>query len=404
MFTAFKSLFSNPHREEIKAEQEKIIQAQKTLSEEKQKLEQKTTQETYQLNLEKNKLGVALSGIADAVIGVDMQKNITIFNRAAELLTGFSQSEVSGKPIDSVIKIYDKNNELTFLHYCPINTKAAEGVVYNKEGLKIVGRNTSFVNLVSSKIPEGQNANLGCILSMHDITGSTQLESMKMDFISMAAHELRTPITSIKGYLSVYMQENKPNLNPGQLSLLQSIEQAVTQLTTLVENLLSAAKIDRGILNVSFENLDWQKFVSESVSNFQTRAKEKELTLEFMPSKNPVPQVKADKTRISEVLSNLVSNAINYTEPGGNIKVWVQTSGSSIVTKIADTGRGIPPEAISQLFNKFFRVTNAMEGGTKGTGLGLYIAKSIIEMHHGKIWVESAGLGKGSTFSFSLPL
>ena len=404
MLSALKNLFSNPHTEEIKTEQEKIIQAQKALSEEKQKFEAKTTQETYRLTLEKNKLAIALSGITDAVIGVDMQKNITIFNKAAEKLTGYSQNEVLGKPIDNIIKIYDKENELTFLHYRPINTKTGEGIVYNKEGLKIVGRKTYFVNLISSKIPEGQSANLGCILSMHDITGSAQLESMKMDFISMAAHELRTPITSIKGYLSVYMQENRPNLNADQLSLLQSIEQAVTQLTTLVENLLSAAKIDRGVLNVSFENLDWQKFIFETVSNFQSRAKEKEITLEFIPSKLAIPQVKVDKVRIGEVLSNLISNAINYTEPGGKIKVWAQGSGSSIVTKIADTGKGLPPEAIPQLFNKFFRVTSALEGGTKGTGLGLYIAKSIIEMHHGKIWVESGGLGKGATFSFSLPL
>lgn len=403
MFSALKDLFKNPQSEEIKAEQEKIIQAQNALREEKLKFQQHTAQETQQLTLENSKLSIALSGITDAIIGVDIQKNITIFNKAAESLTGLTQAEVLGKPIDGVLKIYDKTNALTFLHYCPINTKTP-GIIYTKEGLKIVGKKTSFVNLISSKIPEGQNANIGCLLSMHDVSGSQQLESMKMDFISMAAHELRTPITSIKGYLSVYMQENKPNLNADQLSLLRSIEQAVTQLTTLVENLLSAAKIDRGVLNISFENLDWQKFVSETVLNFQTRAKEKELQLEFISSKNPIPQVKVDKTRIGEVLSNLVSNAINYTEPGGKIKVWAQASGSNVVTSVADTGKGLPPEAIPQLFNKFFRVTSALEGGTKGTGLGLYIAKSIIEMHHGRIWVESAGLGKGATFSFSLPL
>ncbi|OGE17368.1 hypothetical protein A3F00_05245 [Candidatus Daviesbacteria bacterium RIFCSPHIGHO2_12_FULL_37_11] len=403
MLSALKNLFSNPHSDEIKAEQEKIVQTQKALQDEKLKFEQQKLQETTQLTLEKNKLSIALSGITDAIIAVDMQKNITIFNKAAEILTGLTQSEVLGKPIDSMLKIYDKANELTFLHYCPINIQST-GIVYKKEGLKVIGKKTSFVNLISSKIPEGQNANLGCILSLHDVSSSKQLESMKMDFISMAAHELRTPITSIKGYLSVYMQENRPNLNADQLSLLQSIEQAVTQLTTLVENLLSAAKIDRGVLNVSFENLDWQKFVSEAVSNFESRAKEKGISLEFIPYEAAVPQVKVDKVRIGEVLSNLISNSINYTEPGGKIRVWAQYIESNIITSIADTGKGLPPEAIPQLFNKFFRVTNALEGGTKGTGLGLYIAKSIIEMHHGKIWVESGGLGKGATFSFSLPL
>src|SRR3989344_5804411 len=404
MLSALKGLFSNPKSEEIKTEQEKIIQAQKALAEEKKNLEQKASQATSSLLLEKNKLSIALSAINDGVIGVDNKKNITIFNMAAQNLTGYKEVQVLGKPIDQILKIYDKNNELTFLHYCPINVKSLSGIVYNKEGLKIVGRETSVVNLISIKIPEAESADICCILTLHDVTGAAALESMKMDFISMAAHELRTLLTSIRGYLSVFMNENKASLNTDQLGLLNSIDQAVAQLMSLVENLLSAAKIERGVLNVSFEIIDWQKFVSDSVTNLKARALEKEIQLEFVPSKNQIPQVKVDKIRISEVLTNLISNAINYTDPGGKIKVFVESGGSNVITHIADTGKGIPPEAISQLFNKFFRITGALEGGTKGTGLGLYIAKSIVEVHHGKIWVDSPGLGKGSVFSFSLPL
>lgn len=400
----FSKIFSNTPSEEIKKEQENIIQAQKNLEKEKQSFKEEMTRYAYQLNAEKTKLSIALSGISDAVIGVDLKKNITIFNRAAERVTGYIQAEVLGKPIDQILKIYDKNNELTFLHYCPINSTNIDGVVYNKKSLKIVGKKTSFVNLITSKLVEGANVNLSCIISMQDVTGNEQLESMKADFISMAAHELRTPITSIRGYLSVFLNENKANLNADQLNLLNSIDQAVTQLMTLVENLLSAAKIDRGVLNVSFEVIDWPKFIKDIVSNLLPRAKEKEIQLDFIPPTNPIPQVKVDKIRITEVLSNLISNAINYTEPSGQIKVWMESSGSEIITHVKDSGKGIPPEALPQLFNKFFRITGAMEGGTKGTGLGLYISKSIIDMHHGKIWVESAGLGKGATFSFSIPL
>lgn len=400
----FSKIFSNTPSEEIKKEQENIIQAQKNLEKEKQIFKEEMTKYAYRLNIERTKLAVALSGITDGVIAVDLQKNISIFNKAAERITGYTQTEILGKPFDQVLKVYDKNNELTFFHYCPINSSNIEGVVYNKQGLKIIGKKTSFVNLITSRITEGASVNLACIISMQDVTGNEQLESMKADFISMAAHELRTPITSIKGYLSVFLSENKATLNQDQLGLLNSIDQAVTQLISLVENLLSAAKIERGVLNVSFEVVDWPKFVKDTTLILLPRAKDKEIQLDFIPPTNPIPQVKVDKIRITEVLSNLISNAINYTEPSGQIKVWTESNGSEIITHVQDTGKGIPPEAIPQLFNKFFRVTGALEGGTKGTGLGLYIAKSIIEMHHGKIWAASEGVGKGSTFNFSIPL
>ncbi|TSC65723.1 MAG: Multi-sensor signal transduction histidine kinase [Microgenomates group bacterium Gr01-1014_80] len=402
MLSALKDLFKSNSGEPNTPDP--ASQANLALEKEKQALEEKLSKYSYELSFEKNKMAAALSGITDAVVAVDLQRNITIFNKAAEHITGYLAQEVTGKPIDQMLKIYDKSNELTFLHYCPVNTSNIEGVVYNKNSLKIVGKKTSFVNLTSSKLKEGASVNLSCLISMQDITGQEQLEEMKMDFISMAAHELRTPITSIRGYLSVFLSENKSNLNADQLSLLNNINLAIEQLMSLVENLLSAAKIDRGILNVSYQVIDWPKFVSDTVTVFQLRAKDKEITLEFVPPAGAIPQVKVDKVRITEVLSNLISNAINYTEPGGAIKVSLESSATEITTHISDTGKGIPPEALNQLFNKFFRVTGALEGGTKGTGLGLYIAKSIIELHHGKIWAESPGVGQGSTFSFSLPL
>ncbi len=403
MFSALKNIFKGIP-DEVTNTPDATNQAKLALEKEKQEIEKKLSQSQYELTFERNKMAVALSGITDAVVAVDLERRITIFNQAAEHITGYLGSEVIGKPIDQVLKIYDKNNELTFLHYCPINTSSVEGVVYNQHNLKIVGKKTSFVNLVSSKLKEGASVNLACLISMQDVTGAEQLEEMKMDFISMAAHELRTPITSIRGYLSVFIQENKAILNTEQMSLLTSINMAVDQLMSLIENLLSAAKIDRGVLNVSYEVIDWPKFVSDTVTVFQPRAKDKEITLEFVAPAGAVPQVKVDKVRITEVISNLLNNAVNYTEPGGIIKVTLEANSSEVITHITDSGKGIPPEALAQLFNKFFRVTGAMEGGTKGTGLGLYIAKSIIELHHGKIWAESSGVGKGSTFSFSLPL
>lgn len=393
----------NTSSAEIDKLRQDLTNSQAILRNEAQNLEQKVAEQTFQLSAERNKLSVTLSGITDGVIAIDLNKNIVIFNKAAERLTGYSQEEVNNKPIDQVLKIYDQNNELTFLHYCPIRTDGFEGVIYSKGALRVVGKRQSFVNLITGQIAEGKAVNLGCILTLHDMTGEKQLESMKLDFVSMAAHELRTPLTSIKGYLSVFISENKHKLNSDQMQLLNSLSTATEQLTSLVENLLSVTRIERGVLNISLESIDWTKFIRDSVNVLTPRAKEKQIDLQFLEPTQPVPQLKIDKVRITEVVSNLINNAINYTEPGGSIKVWVEASGNDVVTNIQDTGRGIPKEAIPQLFNKFYRVTGSLEQGTKGTGLGLYITKSILDIHHGKIWVNSE-VGKGSTFSFSLPL
>lgn len=400
MFSALKKLFSSSAEiEKIKAE---IATEHALLEKQKQDMEQEMARRTYELSAERNKLAVTLSGVRDAVIAVDLNKTIVIFNRAAEHLTGYLAKEVIGKPLDQVIRVYDRNTELTFLHYCPIKTDGFEGVIFSKPALRVIGRKESHVNLITGQITEGPSVNLGCILTMHDVTQEKQLESMKIDFVSMAAHELRTPLTSIRGYLSVFLNENRAKLNPDQMKLLNSLSTATEQLTSLVENLLSVTRIERGVLNVNLEDIDWSNFVKDSVNVLMPKAREKQLDLQYIEPTQPIPQLKVDKVRITEVITNLLNNAINYTDPGGQIKVWVEYNGGEVITNVADTGKGIPAEAIPQLFNKFYRVTGALEQGIKGTGLGLYITKSIIDMHHGKIWVKSE-VDKGSTFSFSLP-
>lgn len=352
---------------------------------------------------ERNRLLVALSNLNEGIIALDLNRRITIFNKGAEILSGFKTEEVLGKPIDSVIKFSDQGNELTFLNYCPFRSSDFEGIIFQKENLKLVGKKTSFVDLTTGQVKKDSGVDLGCILMLTDVSQKHHLETMKTDFISMAAHELRTPLTSIKGYLSVFLQENKDKLTPDQKSLLDRLTLATEQLNSLVENLLSVSRIDRGVLNMNLETVDWVKMLKQATITFSDTVKEKQILLEFVPPTQNIPLIKVDKTRINEVLTNLLTNAIKYTEPGGKITIWAEVLDSEVITHISDTGHGIPKELLPQLFNKFFRVSGALEQGTKGTGLGLYIAKSLVDMHHGRIWVESE-LGKGSTFSFALPI
>lgn len=357
------------------------------------------------ITAEVNKLAIIIAGVSEAVIAVDLERNIVLFNKKAEQMTGLQASSVIGKPINLILKVYEKNEELAIYEYCPIGREAHEGVVVTKENLKIVGLNEkeTHVNLIAGQIKEGKSVNLGCILTLHDVSKERELERMKIDFVSIAAHELRTPLTSIKGYLSVFMKENAGKLNKVQQGFLTRINIASKQLGALIENLLNVSNIERGELRLSRGSFDMIPLVKSSIGEFLDRASDKELILEFVESTKKVPIIEADELRVGEVVNNLIDNAIANTPSGGEIRVKVEKEGDMVVTSMKDNGVGIPQSAMENLFTKFFRVSGKLERGSKGTGLGLYISKAIVEKHNGKIWVESEE-GRGSEFSFSLPI
>lgn len=361
---------------------------------------QKSQQDFNIVQAQKQKLDLILENIPDGIIAVEGNRTILFLNQGAKKLSSLD-NEILGKPIDRVLQFKDKENTLTFLHFCPAR-ESFNGIIFKRDNLKIVGKSEADINLTTTQVEE-QGLSTIFILTLHDISQETRLEEMKFDFVSLAAHELRTPLTSIKGYLSVLMQESKDTLKAEQLQLLESALRASEQLNSLIENLLSVSRIERGVLAVNLEPVDWTTFVKDQVSAFQNPAKEKEIILELTLPSQDIPRIKVDKLRMTEVLTNLLSNAIKYTEPGGEVRVWLDCKEGQVITNVKDSGHGIPKEALGEVFNKFFRVSGPLEGGTKGTGLGLYITKSLVEMHHGKIWVTSE-VGQGSTFSFSLPI
>ncbi|MBI2315002.1 PAS domain-containing protein [Candidatus Daviesbacteria bacterium] len=382
-----------------------LEEVNKQLQSERDQIEIQVQQRTQELKAERNKISVTLAGIVDAVIVVDLNHNIIIFNKAAEKLTGFQLSEVLGKPINQIIKIFDKNTELPPSTFCPVSSDDFEGIVYSKEDLILTGLKgkQTYINLLASQIEEGRDVNLGCILTLYDISKEKQLEEMRLDFVSMAVHELRTPLTSIKGYLYIYLRDYKKALDSKQNSLLSRINISTQRLVSLVENLLNVTRIEKGTLTLNLQPIDWVQNINEVIAEIIDQAQDKNIELNFTEPTKPLSHILADKFRINEVLANLLANAVNYTRQEGKVTVWIEEKGSEVITHITDNGPGIPKEAIPHLFTKFFRVSGSLEQGSKGTGLGLYIAKSIVEIHKGKIWAESE-FGKGSTFSFSLPI
>lgn len=372
---------------------------------EKDRIEHEVEQRTQELKAERNKLEITLASIVDAVIAVDLNRNIIIFNKAAEQLTGYTASDVLGKPLDPVVTIFDGTTQLSPSTFSPVSSSDFEGIVYKKEGLILSGLNgkRTPVNLLAGQIKEGKTANLGCILTIYDVSKEKELEEMKLDFVSLAVHELRTPLTSIRSYLYIFLRDYGTSLNSTQNTLLTRVNISAQKLSSLVENLLNVTRIEKGAVALDLQAVDWVKNVREVILETTDQAKEHKIDVSFVEPSVQTPKVLVDKFRINEVLMNLLVNAITYTSSGGEVVVWLEEKDHQLITHISDNGPGIPKEAIPHLFTKFFRVSGKLERGSKGTGLGLYIARSIVGMHNGKIWVQSQ-VGKGSTFSFSLPV
>ena len=345
---------------------------------------------------ERNRIDSVLAAIVDGIIAVDFNKNIIFTNKTAENMTDYTQIELNGKPIDQFIHLYAGGEEILPNTYCNASFNHL---------VTLIGRDgkQAKINLSTSKIDSGVATNLGCLLILHDISKEEELEKMKLDFVSMASHELKTPLTSIIGYLSVYMNENRGKMASEEFDLLEKSLISAQQLLTLIQNILSVSKIERDQLVITPQALDYQPVVMKAVDDLQNQAKQKNISLTLSIPELKLPKVSADPIRISEVVTNLVANAINYTNPGGKVDVSFKITPNELTTVVSDTGIGIPKDAIPHLFNKFFRVSSTMQHAAKGTGLGLYIAKSIISRMGGKIWVESE-VGKGSKFYFALPV
>lgn len=346
---------------------------------------------------EKNTLSTVLKNTDNGIVGLDSTFQIIFANNAITQLVNKTSEELLGKPFDSSIPLHENDS---IVSVADLTNKHSEEETHVYE-IITSGGSKKFIQVVVSSLQNSESA-VRYLVTTYDITKKQELEEMKLDFVSMAAHELRTPLTAIRGYLSLFTQETENQFSDEQKSFLQRIHIACQQLLALVENLLSVTKIERGAFTTSLQPIDWPNMVKQTLEDFSPRAKDKKITLRYIEPKEVMPSVMADKLRITEVLNNLLSNAISYTYTGGSVEVMLEYKNNELITHIKDTGEGIPEEAQSKLFTKFFRVAGTLAQGSKGTGLGLYISKAIVEMHGGHIWVESE-LGKGSIFSFTIP-
>lgn len=337
-----------------------------------------------------------IESLSDSIVIVDEKKTIVMANSAFQKIYALSKDKIIGQPIDSVLKLSNEDRDVTYEQYSKID---GANVRKNLKMQTASGETPTSLTVAPFEFAGQKNASL---ITIQNLTEEKQLEEMKVDFVSMAAHELRTPLTAIRGYASLLQMHYATHLEDTAKELLTRLIVSTTNLANLIDNLLSVSRIERNSMIIDTKPIDLPIILTDIFDSFKQQAQTKHQTYTLSVPEQ-MPKVMADPFRIGQVFINLISNGINYTPEGGAISVNVQNKGEHLEIAIQDSGEGIPPEALPRLFTKFFRVSGSLEQGSKGTGLGLYITKSIIEMHHGKIWAEST-VNKGSIFTFTLPI
>jgi len=228
------------------------------------------------------------------------------------------------------------------------------------------------------------------------------LDRARAEFINIASHQLRTPPATIKWYLSAILAGDFGALDPELKDALTKTQLTNNELMSLIEDMLNASRIERGTMEFDFSQVNLVEVVEAGVVELTPQAIPKNLKLNFIKPNKTIPAITADREKIAQVVNNFIDNAIKYTKQGG-VSVSIDTDKNFVIIKVTDTGKGISKAGLANVFEKYKRGADSSKYSS-GLGLGLYVAKIIVEQHHGQIWVESKGEGKGSTFSFKLPI
>jgi signal transduction histidine kinase len=231
-----------------------------------------------------------------------------------------------------------------------------------------------------------------------------ELDQQKSEFVSLASHQLRGPLTAIKGYASMLLDNDFGEVKDGVRDAVDKIYKSTQDLVVVVGDYLDVSRIEQGRMQYDFTDFDMRDLVATIITELRPNIERAKLTMEFDFDTTGDFPVHADQGKIKQVISNIIDNAIKYC-PKGGIHIWLshKADKKALVT-ISDTGVGIHPDVLPRLFEKFTRAPDASKTNIMGTGLGLYVARKMIEAHHGKIWAESDGVGKGSSFFIELDL
>jgi PAS domain S-box-containing protein len=370
-----------------------------TIAKEKESVRRKLEITAKDLARAKAKDEALLASIGDGVIATDNEGIVIMINRAAEILLDQKSRGLIGKKLN-ILHIYDDKDTLMPFKERPIYTALSTGqpttaifFYERRDGTKFPAAITATPVILNKNI-------VGAIEVFRDITREKELDRMKSEFISIASHQLRTPLTSIQWVVERFTKKEKLTLKGREY--LDDIHTSTKRLTNMVNLLLSLSRIEAGRIVITPEPLEIIGFIKSFLEETVPLQDKKEIRIVFEDHPAELA-VKTDKSALHNVVQSLISNAIEYTPNGGKIAVTVQKEEDKFMIKVQDTGIGIPKAEQAHIFEKFVRASNAKLYKTDGTGIGLYIAERATNLLGGKIWFESEE-NKGSTFYVELPL
>ena len=349
---------------------------------------------------EKSRMRVLINHLASGVITTDNQKRVALANPAFLKMIDYHGDSVIGRPVTEFIK----DEKLNLMIDQALSMPADEFIELSEE-MNLGGEGEKEEIFISARcVPfrDRLGRTLGTITMLHDITTLKKMDQLKSDFVSMVAHEIRSPMNSVLAQLKVILDGIAGDLTEKQKEILGRASDKIKALSDLSTELLDLAKIESGLITQEKEVLNMVELLTEQVNFHQAKAQEKEISLELEPLPE-LPPLLGIRQNMEEVFSNLITNSINYTPDGGKVTVSATVENDYLSISVSDTGFGIPEDDLDRIFDRFYRVKNEKTRFITGTGLGLPIVKDIVNAHNGMINVKSEP-DKGTTFDIRIPI
>ncbi|MGB5444003.1 MAG: ATP-binding protein, partial [Psychromonas sp.] len=347
-----------------------------------------------EIETERNRLAMIFTGMVEGVIYVDEQQQIIHINQAAAHMLNMSTITCLKQALAEQIKI----TEITSAVQAAI---AQQGVVKTQMQRQVNNKETEVIDIYAASLNNDQDESIGAVVVLNDISELAYLERVRRDFVANASHELKTPITVIRGLSETILDD--PQM-PAEIRnrFITNINTQSIRLTSLVTDLMSISRLEANQNTPVFAAVDLNRSIKQAIKNAGSCADDKSISIsKQLPDDKAI--ISGDQQEINQLIDNLLSNAIRYTPVQGNINIsLVKQNGEAIMT-VKDTGIGISLKHQKRIFERFYRVDKARTRELGGTGLGLSIVKNIAEKHHGQVTVNSTE-GHGSTFTVSLPL
>jgi PAS domain S-box-containing protein len=360
----------------------------------------------HRLVIEQQRDVAMLQSMGEGVVAIDADEQIVLINPAAIGLLGLSSDALpTNRVFHEVYQLYDKDGKLDQPltldqrpFYVAIRTGRPVNDVFAFRGIDGGKR---LMNVVVAPVEVGEKV-VGAIMVLRDVTKEKEIDRMKTEFISLASHQLRTPLSAIKWFTEMLIAGDAGKLQAEQLEFVSSIDESNERMIALVNGLLNISRIESGRIVVAPKLTDLRELVGGVVNDLKAMTEAKQQTL-IISVHQDLPTISIDPQLIGQVYMNLLTNAVKYTPNGGEISVFISKKADKVISQITDNGYGIPLGQQNRIFEKFFRAANTAKVETDGTGLGLYLIKAIVESSGGKIWFESKE-GEGTTFWFTIPL